>query len=72
MALLLLLVLQAAAAAPTAAKRGYLQYDCESLGERSKMCDICIEVEGGDGDSILASAQVVFLRAERAPLPCEA
>jgi hypothetical protein len=24
----------------------------------AEMCDICIEVEGGDGDSILASAQV--------------
>jgi hypothetical protein len=26
--------------------------------QKAEMCDICIEVDGGDGDSILASAQV--------------
>ena len=28
------------------------------LARLKEMCDICIEVDGGDGDSILASAQV--------------
>jgi hypothetical protein len=34
------------------------------------MCDICIEVDGGDGDSVLASAQVAARSSDAARAAC--
>jgi hypothetical protein len=39
-------------------KKAFTEQRVYSTWAAGDMCDICIEVDGGDGESILASAQV--------------